>query len=264
MRLDSCLSVSGNEVLLFCPKVALATTEVAMKERKNMNVEDPANSENHEYRIVNGLKLPPKRVIRRAKQNDGPKTAFGQDLKSGAGLGALSESKIRSIIDDNDLKPSSTLRIIGIVLGVAVLIGIVIYNCLPESREALEKRAGEIVTDILTEDKSFSSFFRIQEVANCILIKSGENSYTGSIDVFCQWKDASSKAEITRLFVCAVGSVNGAVLEGFKRQLVDPMEFKFDVKMLHDGSRYSVSCRVASKQPNPANAAILAILEIDR
>ncbi len=229
-----------------------------------MNVEDSANSETQEYRIVNGLKLPPKRVIRRAKQNDDSKTASGQDSKSGAGLGALSESKIRSIIDDNDIKPSSTLRIIGIVLGVAVLIGIVIYHCLPESREALEQRTGEIVTDILTEDKSFSSFFRIQKVANCILVKSGENSYTGSIDVFCQWKDASSKEEITRLFVSAAGGVNGAVFEGFKRQLVDPMEFKFDVKMLHDGSRYSVSCRVSSKQPNPANAAILAILEIDR
>ena len=158
---------------------------------------------------------------------------------------------------------SSTPLWIGVVLGVAILIGAIIYQALPESREKLEERAGTMVTEILAENESFSTFFTVQEVANCLLVKSGENSYSGSIDALCQWKDAALKGKMRSLFIEAAGSDGGvrlSVVEEFERQLTDPMKFKFDVEMVSDGSRCSVSCTVADKQPTSASKVVLALL----
>ncbi len=158
---------------------------------------------------------------------------------------------------------ASTPLVIGIVLGVAILIGAIVYQTLPESREALENRAGEMVAEILAENESFSSFFTVQEVANCLLVKSGENSYSGSVDALCHWKDAARKGKMKSLFIEAAGSDGGvrlSVVEEFERQLTDPMKFKFDVEMVSDGSRSSVSCTVADRQPTPAGKVVLALL----
>lgn len=149
------------------------------------------------------------------------------------------------------------------VLGVAILAGEIIYHALPESREALERQAGEMVSEILAENKSFSTFFTVQEVDNCLLVKSGENSYSGSVDAICHWKDPAMKGEMRSFFIEAAGSDGGvqtSVVEEFERQLTDPMKFKFDVEMVSDGSRYFVSCTVADKQPSPAGQVVLALL----
>ena len=157
----------------------------------------------------------------------------------------------------------STPLVIGIVLGIAILIGMFAYQTHHVSREELEKQAGEMVTQILSDNNSFSSVFTVREVANCLLVESGENTYSGSIDAVCKWKDASLKERMRSLFVEAAGANGGvrvSVVEEFERQLVDPMTFKFDVDMVHDGSRCSVSCRAAAKQPSPANEVVLALL----
>ncbi len=157
----------------------------------------------------------------------------------------------------------STPLVIGIVLGVAILIGMFAYQTHHVSREELEKQAGEMVTQILSDNKSFSSVFTVREVANCLLVESGENTYSGSLDVLCAWKDPSQKGKMRSLFIEAAGSDGGvrvAVVEEFERQLVDPMKFKLDVEMVYDGSRCSVSCTVADKQPTPAGKVVLALL----
>ena len=158
---------------------------------------------------------------------------------------------------------ASTPLVIGIVLGIAILIGMFAYQVHHVSREELEKQAGEMVTQILSDNHSFSSVFTVREVANCLLVESGENTYSGSIDAVCKWKDASLKERMRSLFVEAAGADGGvrvSVVEEFERQLVDPMTFKFDVDMVYDGSRCSVSCTVADKQPTPASKVVLALL----
>ncbi len=157
----------------------------------------------------------------------------------------------------------STPLVIGLILGVLILLGIAVYHVLPISREALEEQAGEMVTQILSDNNSFSSVFTVKEVANCLLVESGENTYSGSLDVLCAWKDPSQKGKMRSLFIEAAGSDGGvrvAVVEEFERQLVDPMKFKLDVEMVYDGSRCSVSCTVADKQPTPASEVVLALL----
>ena len=155
---------------------------------------------------------------------------------------------------------------VGMVLGVAILAGAIIYHAyhaLPESREALERQAGEMVSEILAENESFSTFFTVQKVDNCLLVKSGENSYSGSVDAICHWKAPAMKGKMRSFFIEAAGSDGGvrpSVVEEFERQLTDPMKFKFDVEMVSDGSRYSVSCTVADKQPSPAGKVVLALL----
>ena len=64
------------------------------------------------------------------------------------------------------------------------------------------------------------------------------------------------------MFVEAVGGMNGAVFEGFKQQLGEPLKFKFDVEMVADGARYNVTCQGAAKQEKPAYGIILTLLEL--
>jgi hypothetical protein len=158
---------------------------------------------------------------------------------------------------------ASTPLWIGIVLGIAILAGVIAYQTLPESREKLEERAGTMVTEILAGNESFSSFFTVQGVSDCLLVNTDENTYSGSLHALCTWKDPSLKGKMRSLFIEAAGSDGGvkvAVVEEFVRQLVDPMKFKFDVEMVYDGSRCSVSCTVADKQPTPAGKVVLALL----
>ena len=71
-----------------------------------MNDENLVNTDNQEYRIVNGLKLPPKRVVKlptkrmveRTDLNDEPKEWFCQNLKTGEELGPLSQSQVCSLV----------------------------------------------------------------------------------------------------------------------------------------------------------------------
>lgn len=146
--------------------------------------------------------------------------------------------------------------------GALVLIGAVIFYYLPDSREALEAQASKMVREILTEHETFSSFFTIQKTANCLLVKTDKNSYSGSIDVYCRWKDASQKERMLGMFVEAAGGMNGAVFEGFKQQLGETQKFKFDVEMIADGERYNVTCQGSTKQEKPASGIILTMLEL--
>jgi len=50
-------------------------------------------------RIVNGLKLPPKRVVKLKKPDNGPKEWFYQHPKTGAETGPLSQSEVNSAIN---------------------------------------------------------------------------------------------------------------------------------------------------------------------
>ncbi len=52
-----------------------------------------------ECRIVNGLKLPPKRVVKLKKPDNGPKEWFYQHPKTGAETGPLSQSEVNSAIN---------------------------------------------------------------------------------------------------------------------------------------------------------------------
>ncbi len=152
---------------------------------------------------------------------------------------------------------------VGVVLGIAILAGVIAYQTLSESREALEERAGTMVTEILAGNESFSSFFTVQGVSDCLLVNTDGNTYSGSLHALCAWKDPSLKGKMRSLFIEAAGSDGGvslAVVEEFERQLTDPMKFKFDVEMVSDGSRCSVSCTVADKQPTPAGKMVLALL----
>ena len=146
--------------------------------------------------------------------------------------------------------------------GALVLIGAVIFYYLPDSREALEAQASTMVKEILVEHEAFSSVFTIQKTSNCLLVNTDKNSYSGSIDVYCRWKNAAQKERMVGMFVEAVGGMNGAVFEGFKQQLGEPLKFKFDVEMVADEARYNVTCQGAAKQEKPAYGIILTLLEL--
>ena len=145
----------------------------------------------------------------------------------------------------------------------AIFIGAIIFFCIPDSRERLEKQASMTVMKMLTEHEEFGSYFTIEKTADCLLVNTGKNNYSGSVDVYCRWKDDTQKERMRQLFISTVNGgrgVNGAVVAEFVRLLGDTQKFKFDVEVVTDGSRSQVMCQGATKQENLAYAGILTML----
>ena len=166
----------------------------------------------------------------------------------------------------NEQKTRKPLSLVGTVIGILVLVSVV-WHLVPfstDSREVLENQASKTVMELLTEHEVFSSFFTIQKTANCILVRTDQNKnvYSGSIDVYCKWKDSSQKDRMRKLFLAVAGSVNGEVFESFTQQLGEEQKFKFDVEMVEDGSRYNVTCQGATRQENPTYEVVLTMLEL--
>ena len=161
----------------------------------------------------------------------------------------------------------SFLKKKGTISGIctAIFIGVIIFFCIPDSRERLEKETSMTVTKMLTEHEEFGSYFAIEKTTDCLLVNTGKNTYSGSIDVYCRWKDDTQKERMRHLFISTVNGgrgVNGAVVSGFVRLLDEPLKFKFDVEVVADGSRGQVRCLGATKQENPACAGVLTMLEL--
>ena len=147
----------------------------------------------------------------------------------------------------------------------AIFIGAIIFFCIPDSRERLEKQASMMVTKMLTEHEEFGSYFTIEKTADCLLVNTDKSNYSGSVDVYCRWKDDAQRERMLQLFISTVNGgrgVNGAVVANFVRQLGETQKFKFDVEVVTDGSRSQVKCQGAAKQENPALAGVLTMLEL--
>ena len=189
-----------------------------------------------------------------------PRNTTGSDI-------ATSESKDKST---NKSRFISFLRKKSTISGfcTAIFIGVIIFFCIPDSRELLEKQASIMVTQILTEHNEFSSFFVIEKTADCLLINTEKNTYSGSIVVYCRWKDDEQKQRMRDLFLAMATranggrGINGSILKNFESQLSEKPKFKFSIKMVTDGSRCHVECQGDGKQENPAYEFILTILEL--
>ena len=227
------------------------------------------------YNLVRNTKrgfLYPQFVSDRRAGRYGGRPVTTADTERGQALSLRSETK-RGHKGKNQneerAKTRKPLSIVGTVIGIIILASVV-WHVVPfgtDSREALEDQASKTVMELLTEHEVFSSFFTIQKTANCILVKAdaNKNTYSGSIDVYCKWKDGSQKDRMKNLFVAIADGgrgVNGAVLEEFVRQLGEEQKFKFDVEMVVDGSRYNVTCQGATRQENPAYEVVLTMLEL--
>ena len=147
-----------------------------------------------------------------------------------------------------------------------IFIGAIIFFCMPDSRERLEKQASMMVTKMLVEHEEFSTYFTIEKTSDCLLVNTGKNTYSGSVDVYCRWKDDAQKQKIKDLFVWMVDKANGGhgitvgTVKGFVSQLGEMPKFKFSVGMVADGTRYNVECQGAEKQENHAYEIVLTML----
>ncbi len=189
-----------------------------------------------------------------------PRNTTGSDIAtSGSKENSTKKSSFISF-----LKKKSTIS----GFCTAIFIGAIIFFCIPDSRELLEKQASMMVTQILTEHDEFSSFFVIEKAADCLLINTGKNTYSGSIDVYCRWKDDEQKQRMKQLFLSMATAANGGrgipvgILKGFESQLGERPKFKFNIEMVADGSRYHVVCQGDAKQENSAYEMILTMLEL--
>ena len=147
----------------------------------------------------------------------------------------------------------------------AIFIGAIVFFCMPNSRERLEKQTSMTVTKMLTEHEEFGSYFTIEKTTDCLLVNTGKNTYSGSVDVYCRWKDNTQTERMRQLFISTINGgrgVNGAVVAEFIRLLGETQKFKFDVEVMTDGSRSQVMCQGAAKQENPALAGVLTMLEL--
>ena len=157
----------------------------------------------------------------------------------------------------------SILKKEGTISGIctAIFIGLIVFFCLPDSREMLEKQVSATVMKMLTENAGFSSFYAIEKIGDCILINKEKNTYSGSVDVYCRWRDDSQKERMRQLLI-SITHYNGEGIEIFTRQLGETQKFKFDVEVVTDGSRYTVTCQGTAKQENHAYESVLTMLEL--
>jgi len=171
---------------------------------------------------------------------------------------------------------SSFLKKKGTISGVctAIFIGVIVFFCIPNSRETisdsretlpdsqetLEKQISMTVMKMLTENAGFSSFFAIEKAGDCILINTEKNAYSGSVDVYCRWRDDSQKERMQQILLSFSPSSNAGGIEIFTRQLGETQKFKFDVRVMTDGARYSVTCRGAVKQETQAHELVLGMV----
>ena len=170
----------------------------------------------------------------------------------------------------------SILKKKGTISGIctAIFIGVIVFFCIPDSRERLEKQASMMVTNMLAEHAEFSSFFTVEKTTDCFLVNTDKNSYSGSVDVYCRWKDDTKKEQMKKkmldLFLSMEcrenGSCNVGLLKGVESQLETQLgempRFKFSIKMVTDGSRCHVECQGDGKQENPTYEFILTMLEL--
>lgn len=193
-----------------------------------------------------------------------PRNTTGSDIAtSGSKENSTKKSSFISF-----LKKKSTIS----GFCTAIFIGAIIIFCIPDSRELLEKQASMMVTQILTEHDEFSSFFVIEKTADCLLVNTGKNAYSGSIDVYCRWKDDEQKQRmkqlLKQLFLSMATAANGGrgiavgILKGFESRIGEKPKFKFNIEMVADGSRYHVVCQGDAKQENSAYEMILTMLEL--